>query len=119
MSQNITLKLVALMLSPLLLFAVLAPLYGWLNSELIVDIFGCGCPQINEQGEIIHPSFNANDFTAIFWCVITLCVTAIAVFIAIKKIPRQKMWLRAVYIMGMVAVSLLITYYLYQTMMWC
>lgn len=118
MSRNNTLKSVALMLSPLLLFAVLAPLYGWLNGELIVDIFGCGCPQINEQGEIIHPSFNANDFTAIFWCVITLCVTAISIFIAIKKIPRQKMWLRAVYVAGIVAVSLLISYCLYQAMMW-
>lgn len=118
MPTNKSLKNILILLSPLLLFAVLVLPYGWLNSEVLVDVFGCGCPQINEYGEIVHPTFSANNFTAIFWCAVTLCVTVAAVFLAIKRIPQDKLWLRVVYPVGMLAISIFITYFLYQAMMW-
>ena len=66
MEQKNIIKTIAILITPLLLFAVLLIPYSWLNSAVIVDIFGCGCPQVNEAGEIVHPTFNANDFTLLF-----------------------------------------------------
>ena len=111
-------KKIAILISPLLLFAVLFLPYCWLNSAVIVDVFGCGCPQVNEAGEIIHPTFNANDFTLLFWLFISVCVTAISVFLSIRTIPSDKKRRRVIYVVGMFAVSLLISYRFLQLMMW-
>ena len=118
MEQKNIVKTIAIFIAPLLLFAVLFIPYSWLNSAVIVDVFGCGCPQVNEAGEIVHPIFNANDFTFLFWLFISVCVTAISVFLSIKKIPSDKKWLRAIYVVGMFIVSIFISYSFLQLMMW-
>jgi hypothetical protein len=118
MKKRSVIKTVSLLLLPLLLFAVLIIPYRWLNSNLIVDIFGCGCPKIDTNGEIIYPYFNANDFTALFWLLISLCVGVISTVLSVKSIPRDKLWLRIIYVIIMFALSLFISYNLYQSMMW-
>ena len=118
MGQKNIIKTISILITPLLLFAVLLIPYSWLNSEMIVEIFGCGCPQVNELGEIIHPNFNANDFTLLFWLFISVCVTAISVVLAIKKISSDKKWLRIIYIVGMFIVSIFISYSFLQLMIW-
>lgn len=110
-------KLIILFL-PLLLFFVLVIPYSYVNSEIIVDWLGCGCPQVDmETGEIIENNFNANDFTACFWLFISLCVTTIAAFLT-KMLPKNKIWLKVLYVAFMLAVSLLISYQFTQSMMW-
>lgn len=116
MDRKINVKTVALLLAPLLLFLVLLVPYSWLNRNYIVEWFGCGCPTTDELGEIV-PSFNANDFTEIFWLFISVCVTGISVFLS-RKIPKEKMWLRVIYVIGMLVVSLVMTYQFCQMMMW-
>ena len=110
-------KLMAILLTPLLLFAILLVPYSLVNQHFIVDWLGCGCPVIDEAGNMVENNFNANDFTALFWLFISICVTAISVFLA-KRIQKEKMWFRVLYILGMFLVSLLITYQFYQMMMW-
>ena len=117
MEQKNIVKTIAIFIAPLLLFAVLFIPYSWLNSAVIVDVFGCGCPQVNEAGEIVHPTFNANDFTLLFWLFISVCVTAISAFLS-TKIPKKKLWLRVLYVVCMLAISLLIAKYFCQIMMW-
>lgn len=112
-----TIKKLAVLASPLLLFAILLFPYSWLNQEYLVEWFGCGCPKVDELGNIIHPDFNANHFTTLFWLFITVCVTIIAAFLS-KRIPKEKMWVRLLYIVVMFAVSLFITYQFIQMMMW-
>ena len=118
MEQKNTIKTIAMLLAPLLLFAILFIPYGWLNSAVIVKVFGCGCPQINEAGEMIYPKFNANDFTLLFWLVVSVCITVISVFLSIKKIPSDKKWLRIIYVVSMFVISVIISYGLYQLTMW-
>ena len=118
MKKRSAAKTVSLLLLPLLLFAVLIVPYSHLNSQVIVEIFGCGCPKIDTNSEIIYPDFNANDFTALFWLFISLCVTVISVIASIKLIPKNKAWLRIIYVIIMFALSLFISYNLYQSMMW-
>ena len=67
MNKSKIVKNAAVLISPLLSFAVLLVPYSWANQAFIVDWFGCGCPKVDELGNIIHPDFNANDFTALFW----------------------------------------------------
>ena len=117
MNKSKIVKNAAVLISPLLSFAVLLVPYSWAHQAFIVDWFGCGCPKVDELGNIIHPDFNANDFTALFWLFITLCVIVTSVFLS-KKIPKEKIWLRILYIVGMFAVSLFVTYQFTQMMMW-
>ena len=102
-------KKIIVLVTPLLLFVVLVDPYMWVNGEFIVKWLGCGCVENN---------FNANDFTALFWLFISICVTTVSVFLS-KRIPREKIWLRVLYILGMFLISLLISYQFSQMMMWC
>ena len=112
-----SIKMMAILLTPLLLFAILLVPYSLVNQHFIVDWLGCGCPVIDEAGNMVENNFNANDFTALFWLCISICVTAISVFLS-KRIQKEKMWFRVLYILGMFLVSLLITYQFCQMMMW-
>ena len=111
------LKRIAVLLTPILLFAILLVPYSLVNQHFIVDWLGCGCPVVDEAGNIIENNFNANDFTELFWLFISACVTVISVFFS-KRIPKEKIWLRILYIVGMLLVSLFITYQFCQMMMW-
>lgn len=117
MEKQFNLKKLLLLVSPLLAFAVLLVPYSWANQAFIVDWLGCGCPKMDEFGNMITPDFNANDFTAVFWGLISLCVTVAAVLLS-RKIPKGKWWLRILYVVGMLVVSLLISYQFVQMMMW-
>ncbi len=117
MDRKIDFKKMLRLVSPLLAFAVLIVPYSWANQAFIVDWLGCGCPKVDELGNTITPDFNANDFTALFWGFITICVTVAAVFLS-RKISKGKWWLRILYVVGMLTVSLLISYQFIQMMMW-
>ena len=117
MDKKLDLKKMLLLVSPLLAFAILLIPYSWANQAFIVDWLGCGCPTMDEFGNMITSDFNANDFTAVFWGLISLCVTVAAVLLS-RKIPKEKWWLRILYVVGMLVVSLLISYQFVQMMMW-
>ena len=110
-------KTIAVLLTPILLFAVLLIPYNLVNQAFIVDWLGCGCPVVDEAGNLVENNFNANDFTALFWLFVSACVTALSVFLS-KRIQKEKMWLRVLYVVGMLLVSLVIAYRFTQMMMW-
>lgn len=116
MNSKKLIKTIAILAAPLLLFIVLLVPYSWAHQKFIAEWFGCGCPKIDEFGEILHPDFNANDFTELFWLFISICTTVISVVLS-RKIPKEKMWLRILYVAGIFAVSLLITHQFCQMMM--
>ncbi len=116
-NKSLMIKNIAILAAPLLLFAVLVIPYSWVNQQFIVDWLGCGCPRLDEFGNMVSPRFNANDFTAVFWLFISVCATAISVLLS-GRIPRDRMWCRILYVAGMFLVSLLITSQLCQMMMW-
>lgn len=104
-------------LFPILLFAVLLVPYSWLNQAFLVDWLGCGCPQIDEAGNLYQPAFNANDFTACFWLGVSVVAGVSAFFLSFRLFPKNKL-LRLVYTAAIAAASLLIAYQLYRHMMW-
>ena len=107
------------LISPILVFPVLYVPYGLLNSKVLVDWLGCGCPviKVNASGEMIQNSFNANDFTRIFWFIITVGVTVLSWFLS-KNILKKK-WVRVLYTAGMFGVSLFVMCWFVRSMMWC
>ena len=110
-------KKMPVLLTPISLFAVLFIPYSLLNQHFIVEWLGCGCPVTDEAGNMVENNFSANDFTALFWLFISICVTVISAFLS-KRIPKEKMRFRVLYIAGMLLISLFITYYFCQMMMW-
>ena len=109
-------KKALVLIAPLSLFAILLVPYQWVNQRFLVDWLGCGCPQLDEWGNMVENNFNANDFTLIFWLFVSLCATVMAVFVSKKHCHR--IWLRVLYIVGIFLSAVVITYALYQTMMW-
>ena len=117
MTKSVIKKILILLL-PLLLFFILLVPYSYVNSEFIVDWLGCGCPKVDvETGEMIHDYFSANDFTAYFWLAVSLCVTVASAFLT-KLLPKNKVWLKILYVVLMLVASLFISYQFIQVMMW-
>ena len=109
-------KKIAILIAPLLLFAVLLIPYSWFNQQFVVEWFGCGCPVLDAEGNMAENNFNANDFTLLFWSLISVLATILSVIFS-KKIDKDKMWLRVVYVVGTLLVSLRITYQFYLLLM--
>ena len=110
-------KRIAVLATPLLLFVILLVPYSWANQQIIVQWLGCSCPVMDEFGNMVENNFNANDFTAIFWLFISICATVISVFLS-KRIPKDKIWLRVLYIVVIFLTSILISHQFCQMMMW-
>ena len=106
-----------ILLLPLLAFFVLLMPYRWCNSTFLVNWLGCGCPQVDAAGNLYEPVFNANDFTLCFWLLVTAGVTGVAVWLS-HRISRRRWWLRWLYVVGMLGVSLELTRTFYFMMQW-
>ena len=101
---------------PLLLYAMLYAPYKLLDEKVIVEKFGCSCPNIDpETGTEIINKFNANDFTLVFWSVIAVIVTVASAVIARKCERRLLRFLIPVVVL---AVSALLTYLIWQRLFW-
>ena len=110
-------KKVAILIAPLFLFAVLLIPYSWFNQQFVVEWFGCGCPVLDAEGNMVENHFNANDFTLLFWLFVSVVATILSVIFS-KKTLQDKKWLRVLYVIGTLVVSLFISYSFYQMMMW-
>ena len=51
-------KKIAVLVAPLLLFVVLLVPYSLANQQFIVEWLGCGCPVIDEFGNMVENNFN-------------------------------------------------------------
>ena len=116
-NKDFGIKKFLLLASPLLLFPLLLIPYSLVNRHLIVKWLGCSCPRTDAFGNIIPASFNANDFTALFWLFITLCATVMAFFLC-KRIPKEKLLFRILYVSGVFLISLFITHQFCLMMQW-
>ncbi len=100
----------------LLIFPALYYPCRFLNSEVIVKWLGCGCPQLDAQGNLVKNTFNANAFTLAFWLVIALVVIAISLY---NMRSFTKWYHKLIYISLISAGSVFIAYRFYSALMWC
>ena len=92
-----TVKKIFKLISPLLLFDLLLWPYAHLNKTIIIDTFGSGWSY--------YP--NANDVSNIFWYAVAICVALISIYRAITQI-KGKWWLKSIYVLAMLVISLYI-----------
>lgn len=100
------LKKIFFLVLPIVVFMVLYIPYSFLNSRLIVNWLGCGC----------NSGFNANDFTRLFWLFVSVC-TAVVSFFASKK-NLNKSWMRVIYAICILLITLYLSILFCRSMMW-
>lgn len=101
-------SMTVLLIIPLILFAILLTPYDRWNRNYLVHRYGCGCN---------FDSFNANDFTKLFWLFVSVCATVWSVFMS-KLIPKNRKWLRVAYVLLMWQVCLMISYHYSHMLKW-
>ena len=89
--------------------------YKYLNKKVIVEWLGCGCPREEAQGIINERYFNANDFTLIFWSVISLVVIIISLF---NMRQLSKWYYKLIYIVFIAVGSIFVALQFYYSMQW-
>ena len=99
----------------LLIMPVLFVPYSILNNKIIVNWLGCGCPKIDEQGNAVSSTFNANHFTLIFWNIIVLIVIIISLF-NMKNLT--KWYTKFIYVLLITVGSIFLAIKFYYAMQW-
>ena len=99
----------------LLLFPLLYIPYNLLNQSVIVKWLGCSCPRLDKDGHLITHSFNANDFTTLFWSVLSIIVIGISIF-SIRKIG--KWYFKFLYLLLIALICLFFSFIFTKSMMW-
>ena len=111
-------KKIAVLIAPLLLFVVMVILYSWAN-QYIHGWLRCEGFIIDDFGNLVKNNFSAKDFTVLFWSFVSICTTGVSVYLS-KRIPGDKIWLRILYIIGILLISLLLSHQItYQFSKWC
>lgn len=110
-------KIFCILFLPMLLFFLLATPYSYINREIIVDVFGCGCPQIDDNGNLVENNFNANTVTSIFWLSVAGIVTVISFFLSRRYLRDYKI-IRLLYLIAVIMLSLFISFRFTEAMMW-
>ena len=116
--MKINTKTILLLAVPILMLFVLVVPYNYANQEFIVEWLGCGCPQLDESGNMIKNNFNANDFSRVFWAVIAVVATVISFFVSKKAINENKL-IRIAYVAFVFVSAISISYMFVQSMLWC
>lgn len=98
----------------LLIFPVLYIPYSYFNTKVLVNWLGCGCPRIDESGNLLD-YFSANDFSIVFWSVITLIIITISLF---KTRLISKWYHRLIYILLISILSPLIALMIIYSVQW-
>ena len=99
----------------ILIFPILYIPYSILNTKVIVKWLGCGCPTIDENGQTMKNTFNANTFTLFFWGIIAFIVIVISWFNMRNLTERRH---KLIYMISIVAVSIFLAFLFYYSMLW-
>ncbi len=99
---------------PFAIMPVLIPFYCFLDSLVLVEIFGCGCVP-SAQTNMLNIPFNANDLRATVFFVLTVALSVWSGFAA--KNFKNKI-IKMLYCFGAVLFNILIAIWFCKTAMW-
>lgn len=99
---------------PFAIIPAFIPLYSFLDSMVLVEIFGCGCVP-SAQTNMLNIPFNANDLRLAVFSALTVALSVWSGFIA--KNFKNKI-ARIIYFFGAVLFNILLTAWYYKTAMW-
>lgn len=105
-------KIIAVL--PFITMPVLIPLYSFLDSMVLVEIFGCGCVPFAQTNMLGIP-FNANNLRLTVFFVLTAGLSVWSGFIA-KNFKNK--FVKIIYCFGAVLFNILLTAWFCKTAMW-
>ena len=99
---------------PFITMPIMIPIYCFLDSLVLVDIFGCGCvPSI--QTNMLNIPFNANDLRLTVFSVLTIGMTILGVAIS-KSFQRKST--KVLYRIAVVLLNVILTMWVVKAFMW-
>ena len=99
---------------PFVIMPALIPLYSFLDSMVLVDIFGCGCVP-GAQTNMLNIPFNANDLRLTVFSVITAALAGLSVFVA-KKFENKTV--KILYCAAAILFNVILTFWVQKNFMW-
>lgn len=99
---------------PFITMPIMIPIYCFLDSLVLVDIFGCGCVP-STQTNMLNIPFNANDLRLTVFSVLTIGMTILGVAIS-KSFQRKST--KALYRIAVVLLNVILTMWVVKAFMW-
>ena len=99
---------------PFITMPIMIPIYCFLDSFVLVDIFGCGCVP-STQTNMLNIPFNANDLRLTVFSVLTIGMTILGVAIS-KSFQRKST--KALYRIAVVLLNVILTMWVVKAFMW-
>ena len=99
---------------PFITIPILIPIYYFLDSLILVDIFGCGCVPTT-QTNMLNIPFNANDLRLSVFSILTIVMTIFG--IAVSK-PFQRTSTKLLYRIAVVLLNTILTMWVVKAFMW-
>ena len=99
---------------PFITMPIMIPIYCFLDSLVLVDIFGCGCVP-STQTNMLNIPFNANDLRLTVFSVLTIGMTILGVAIS-KSFQRKST--KALYMIAVVLLNVILTMWVVKAFMW-
>ena len=99
---------------PFIIMPIFIPIYTILDSNIWVDIFGCGCVP-SAQTNMLNIPFNANDLRLTVFSLITIALSIWSCFIA--KSFKSKI-VKLVYCSSVILLNVLLTVWSVKAFMW-
>ena len=99
---------------PFITMPIMIPIYCFLDSLVLVDIFGCGCVP-STQTNMLNIPFNANDLRLTVFSVLTIGMTILG--IAISKSFQRKST-KFLYRIAVVLLNVILTMWVVKAFMW-
>ena len=99
---------------PFITVPILIPIYCFLDSFILVDIFGCGCVP-STQANMLNMPFNANDLRLIVFSVLTVDMAVLGVILSRafhKKITK------ILYCFAAILLNVALTMWVVKAFMW-
>ena len=99
---------------PFITMPIMIPIYCFLDSLVLVDIFGCGCVP-STQTNMLNIPFNANDLRLTVFSLVTIAMSIWSCFIA--KSFKSKI-VKLVYCSSVILLNVLLTIWSVKAFMW-
>ena len=100
--------------TPFVILPVFTPVYMFLDSLVLVDVFGCGCVP-GAQTNMLNIPFNANDLRLTVFLVITAALAGLSVF-ASKKFENKTV--KILYCAAAILFNVILTFWVRKNFMW-
>ncbi len=99
---------------PFIIMPIFTPIYCFLDSSFLVDIFGCGCVP-STQTNMLNIPYNANDLRLNVFSVLTIALSIWGICIS-KKFKNKLA--KIVYSIAVILVNVLLAMWVVKTFMW-